>query len=166
LEKTGLGYADITPVNLSPADAAAAFARASIDAWAIWDPFLAIAEKTQGAHIVVGAADVAITYSYYLANRGFAAKYPKVLGEVLAGLSEAANWAESHRGEVAQALAAVTGVRLEVQVIAAERATFPFGPVTEDMIASQQIVADRFHKLGLIPAPIVVRDALWIAPQS
>jgi len=166
LEKAGLGYADITPINLSPADAAAAFARDSIDAWAIWDPYLAIAEKTQGAREVVNAADVTKTYSFYLANRKFAEKYPKVLGEVLAGLSEAANWAESNRGKVAEALAAVTGVSLDAQIISADRASFPFGPITDEIVAAQQTVADRFHKLGLIPAPIVVREAVWVAPQS
>ncbi len=29
------------------------------------------------------------------------------------------------------------------------------------MIAQQQAVADRFQRLGLIPAPIVVRDIVW-----
>jgi hypothetical protein len=36
--RTPLTYADIEPVTLTPADAAAAFARGSIDAWTIWDP--------------------------------------------------------------------------------------------------------------------------------
>jgi sulfonate transport system substrate-binding protein len=35
LEKAGLSYSDITPVYLPPADAAAAFASGSIDAWTI-----------------------------------------------------------------------------------------------------------------------------------
>jgi sulfonate transport system substrate-binding protein len=166
LEKAGLGYAEITPIYLSPADAAAAFVRGSVDAWTIWDPYLAIAEKTQGVRVVVNAADVAKTYSFYLANSTFAARYPKVVGEVLAGLSEAANWAENNRGEVAKALAAVTGVGLDAQIIAAARASFPFGPVTDEIIAAQQTVADRFHKLGLIPTRIVVREAVWVAPQS
>jgi len=101
LERAAIAYSEVTPVYLSPADAAAAFARGSIDAWAIWDPFLAIAEQTQGARVLVNAADVAKTFSFYLANRTFAAKYPKAVGEVLAGLEEAASWAESHRDEVA-----------------------------------------------------------------
>jgi len=166
LEKAGLAYTEIIPVHLSPADAAAAFARSSIDAWAIWDPFLAIAEKTQGTRVLVNAADVAKTYSFYLANRTFAAKYPKALGEVLAGLGEAASWAENHRDDVAMSLAAVTGVRLDIQTIAADRATFPFGPMTDEIITAQQGVADRYFRLGLIPSPIRVREAVWTAPQS
>ena len=44
LEKNHLKYADITPVFLPPADARAAFEKGAVDAWAIWDPFLAAAE--------------------------------------------------------------------------------------------------------------------------
>ena len=49
------------------------------------------------------------------------------------GLAEAARWAEANRAEVASALAAVTGVPLEVQVVAANRASFLIGPVTDEM---------------------------------
>ncbi|MFX7776447.1 ABC transporter substrate-binding protein, partial [Acinetobacter baumannii] len=40
LEKHGLQYCDVTPVWLAPADARAAFERGSVDAWAIWEPYL------------------------------------------------------------------------------------------------------------------------------
>ena len=40
LEKAGVAYGDIKPVFLAPADARAAFERGSVDAWAIWDPYL------------------------------------------------------------------------------------------------------------------------------
>jgi sulfonate transport system substrate-binding protein len=34
--------------------------------------------------------------------------------------------------------------------------------MTEAVIAQQQVVADRFQRLGLIPAPITVRDIVWL----
>ncbi|WP_142978114.1 ABC transporter substrate-binding protein, partial [Klebsiella pneumoniae] len=49
LEKAGLSYKDITPVYLPPADARAAFQRGAIDAWVIWDPFLAEVETNAKA---------------------------------------------------------------------------------------------------------------------
>src|ERR1700722_5142673 len=55
LEKAGLQYSDITPVYLNPPDAAAAFARGSIDAWAIWDPYFAIGEIKGGGRVLVQA---------------------------------------------------------------------------------------------------------------
>jgi sulfonate transport system substrate-binding protein len=166
LEKAGLNFADITPVYLSPPDAGPAFANGSIEAWAIWDPYFAIGEKRQNGRILVNAYEVAKTNSFYLANRDFANGHVRETREVIEKLSEAARWAEAHRDSVAAALAAVTGVPLEVQSVAANRASFTIGAVTDDVIATQQDVADRFYKLGLIPRPIVIRDIVWRPAQT
>jgi sulfonate transport system substrate-binding protein len=165
LENAGLGYNDITPVYLSPPDAAAAFTRGSVDVWAVWDPYFAIGEK-HGGRVLVEAGALAKTNSFYLANRTFAARHPQLLRGAIDTLAQTALWAESHRDQVAKALAEVTGVELEIQTIAANRSSFAIGKLTDDIVATQQTVADRFHKLGLIPRPIVVRDAVWVAPQS
>jgi sulfonate transport system substrate-binding protein len=166
LEKAGLSYEDITPVYLSPPDAGPAFANGSIEAWAIWDPYFAIGEKRQNGRILINAYEVAKTNSFYLANRDFANTHVRETRDVIDGLAEAARWAEAHRADVASALAAVTGVPLEVQVVAADRASFVIGPVTDEIIATQQAVADRFHKLGLIPKQIAVRDIVWRPTQT
>jgi sulfonate transport system substrate-binding protein len=166
LEKAGLTWQDITPVYLTPPDAGPAFANGGIDAWAVWDPYFAIGEKRQNGRILVNAHEVAKTNSFYLANRDFASAHVSETRDVIEGLTEAARWAEANRGEVAAALAVITGVPLEVQAIAANRASFLIGPVTEEIITTQQAVADRFHRLGLIPKPIAVRDIVWRHAQS
>jgi sulfonate transport system substrate-binding protein len=166
LEKAGLTYEAITPVYLSPPDAGPAFANGSIEAWAIWDPYFAIGEKRQNGRILVNASDVAKTNSFYLANRDFANNNAQHTRDVIKGLAEAARWAEAHRAEVATALAAVTGVPLEVQIVAANRASFVIGAVTDEIIDTQQAVADRFHKLGLIPRQITIRDIVWRPTQT
>jgi sulfonate transport system substrate-binding protein len=166
LAKAGLDFSDITPVYLSPPDAGPAFANGSIDAWAIWDPYLAIGEKRQNGRILVNAHEVAKTNSFYLANRDFANSHVQETREVIDRLAEAARWAEAHRDSVAAALAAVTGVPLDVQTVAANRASFTIGAVTDEIIATQQDVADRFHRLGLIPRPILIRDIVWRPAQT
>ena len=165
LEKAGLNYSDITPVYLSPPDAGAAFTSGSIDVWAVWDPYYAIGQK-RGGKILVEASDLGKTNSFYIGNRDFAQRHPRVLRSVIATLADAAHWAESHRDQVARSLAEVTGVDLDIQTIAANRSSFAIGKVTDDIVSTQQAVADRFYKLGLIPKPIVVRDAVWVPPQS
>jgi sulfonate transport system substrate-binding protein len=166
LEKAGLTYDDITPVYLTPPDAGPAFANGSIEAWAVWDPYFAIGEKRQNGRILVNAHEVAKTNSFYLANRDFANTHVRETREVIDGLAEAARWAEANRAEVASALAAITGVPPEVQTVAANRASFLIGPVTDEIVTTQQAVADRFHRLGLIPKPIAVRDIVWRHTQS
>ncbi len=166
LEKANLTYADITPVYLTPPDAGPAFANGSIDAWSIWDPYFAIGEIKQNGRILVDAAEITKTNSFYIANRDFAKSHGPILQQIIDVTSSTAQWAETHRDEVAKSLSAITGIPLDIQTVAANRSSFAVGPVSEDVIATQQGVADRFFKLGLIPKPVVVRDAVWKPVQS
>jgi sulfonate transport system substrate-binding protein len=166
LEKAGLGYGDITPVYLTPPDAGPAFANGSIDAWAIWDPYFAIGETRQNGRILVNASEITKTNSFYIANRDFAKNHGATLQQIIDVTSSTAKWAETHRDEVAKSLSAVTGIPLDIQIVAASRSSFAVGPVTDDIVATQQGVADRFFKLGLIPRPVVVRDAVWKPVQT
>lgn len=166
LEKAGLTYNDITPVYLTPPDAGPAFANGSIDAWAVWDPYFAIGEKRQNGRILINAHEVTKANSFFIANSDFARNQSAALADVIAKIGEAAIWAEANRGSVAKSLAEVTGVPLDIQTVAANRASFLIGPVTDDIIETQQGVADRFYKLGLIPRPVKVRDIVWKPAQS
>jgi sulfonate transport system substrate-binding protein len=166
LEKVGLTYNDITPVYLAPPDAGPAFANGSIDAWAIWDPYFAIGETKQNGRILVNAHEITKTNSFYIANREFAKSHGPILQQIINVTASTAKWAEAHRDEVAKSLSAVTGIPLEIQTIAANRSSFAVGPVTEDIIATQQGVADRFFKLGLIPKQIAIRDIVWRNTQT
>src|ERR1700722_17848378 len=166
LEKAGLIYADITPVYLTPPDAGPAFANGSIDAWSVWDPYLAIGEVRQNGRILVNASEITKTNSFYVANRAFAKSQGPLLQQIIDVTSSTAAWAEAHRDDVARSLSAVTGIPLDIQTTAANRSSFAVGPITPDIVATQQGVADRFFKLGLIPKPVAVRDALWKPVQS
>lgn len=166
LEKAGLTYADITPVYLTPPDAGPAFANGSIDAWAIWDPYFAIGETKQNGRILVNASEITKTNSFYIANRDFAKNHGSVLQQIIDVTTSTAKWAEQHRDEVAKSLSAVTGIALDIQTIAANRSAFAVGPINEDIIQTQQGVADRFFKLGLIPKQIAIRDIVWRNTQT
>lgn len=161
LQKAGLGWQDITPVYLAPADARAAFAGGSLDAWAIWDPYFAIAEQEEGARVLATSADVEPQNSYFLASKGFATEHPATLRSLVGALGEVGAWAEQHHAEVAKLFADETGISLAAEQRSVDRATFLIGPVTEEIAAQQQKIADRFATLGLIPAPIVIRDIVW-----
>ena len=166
LEKAGLTYADITPVYLTPPDAGPAFANGSIEAWSIWDPYFAIGETRQNGRVLVNASEITKSNSFYIANRDFARNHGAVLQQIIDVTSTTAKWAEQHRDEVARSLSAVTGIPLDIQTVAANRSSFAVGPITDDIITTQQGVADRFHKLGLIPKPVAVRDIVWRPAQT
>ena len=162
LEKAGLTYKDIQPLTLAPADAAAAFARGSVDAWTIWDPYFAIAEKGEGVRILTLATDVAPQNSFFLGNRTTTERYPALVRAVIDELAKVAAWCRANRGEVARLLSDGTGVDLEATRRAVDRTEFVIeAGINPAVAAEQQRVADRFHALGLIPKPIRVGDAVW-----
>lgn len=162
LESADIAWSEITPAYLAPADAASAFARGSIDAWSIWDPFFAIAEIKQKARIIPIDRKATIQNSFFLANSDFLKEHADVVGEINAEVAKATEWASSHHDEVAQLFADASGVDIAAQKRAVERAEFGFGPMSDKVVAEQQAVADRFLRLGLIPAPIQVRDIVWV----
>jgi sulfonate transport system substrate-binding protein len=161
LESVKLSWSDISPVYLAPPDAAAAFVRGAVDAWSIWDPFLAIAELKQKARALPLEMSVSAQNSFFLVNGDFAAKHPDVVATINGAIAAATTWADQHRDRVAAILSQASGVDLAAEQRSVNRAEFTFGPLNDDVLAQQQGVADRFQRLGLIPAPIRVRDIVW-----
>lgn len=165
LEDAGLTIDDVTVTYLPPADAAA-FASDKVEAWSVWDPFLALAETRYKPNVLVRGSDILDVNTYFLGNSDFVEAHPDAVKAVLAGLTEAAAWADAHRPEVAAALHEVTGVPLEAQTLAADRAEFGIFAITDAIVAGQQQTADRFFRLGLIPRQITVSDAVWSGGRS
>ena len=161
LESAKLPWTAITPIYLAPPDAAAAFVRGAVDAWSIWDPFFAIAELKQKARALSLDRSVTTQNSFFLVNSGFAATHPEVVAAINGAVATSTTWADQHRDQVAAILTEASGVDLPAEQRSVDRAEFTFGPLNNDVLAQQQSVADRFHKLGLIPAPIRVREIVW-----
>jgi sulfonate transport system substrate-binding protein len=159
LEKAGVAYADIQPVYLPPAEARAAFERGAVDAWAIWDPFLAAAEKQVGARVLADGRGLVANHQFYLAARPFAETHGDVVRVLVDELALVDAWGKDHPQEVAAILSSQTGLPLEAVALAASRYSYGVKPVTPAVLGEQQKIADAFHQLKLIPKPIVVRDA-------
>lgn len=164
LGRAGLVPADIQPVPLAPADAAAAFRSGAVDAWAIWDPFLAIAQQDPATRVLVQATEVAPSNSFFLARRAWAEASPGQVLALLDAINGAAAWAAANPDALAGLMAEVTGVPLAAQRVAAPRGVYAVQPMDEAVIAQQQGIADTFARLRIIPARIEVRRAVWTPP--
>lgn len=160
LEKAGITLADVTPVYLAPADAATAFAGGQIDAWTIWDPYLALTQRA-GARVLILAKDAHQTSAFYLANRTFTEKHPKIVAELNGIFAGESDWASANRSAIVDNLFETTKVDKDALAVAIGRSSFAVTPVTAEILANQQKTADRFFKLGLIPKAIAVKDIAW-----
>jgi sulfonate transport system substrate-binding protein len=47
--------------------------------------------------------------------------------------------------------------------VALARMGYGVQPLGEAVMAEQQRIADTFHRIGLLPKPITVRDVVWKA---
>jgi sulfonate transport system substrate-binding protein len=160
LEKAGVAYTEIQPVFLAPADARAAFERGSVDAWVIWDPFLAAAEAATGARTLADGAGLVANTQFYLGARSFVSANPRVLDVVLAQLREVDSWAKGDIRAVAAQLSPSIGIPAPILEVALARQSYGIRPIEAAALAEQQKIADAFAKLGLIPAPINVSGAV------
>jgi len=161
LEKAGLAWSDISPAPLAPADATAAFAKGAVDAWSIWDPYLALAELNEHARVLAFDKDVHKPNAFYIAGTNFVEKYPSLVAKLNAVFASEGQWADAHHEEVAKAQAEATGVDIVAIRRFVDRSNYRVVPVDDEVIKSQQAVADRFARFGLIPKPVNVSDIVW-----
>lgn len=166
LEKAGLKFSDIEVVYLPPADARAAFESGRVDAWSIWDPFLAASEKQLGARILADGRGVVANHQFYLAARAFAEKYPEILHLLIEEIDRIDQWGRLNPKEVAKFIAPQIGIDLPIVELAAQRLSYGVKPVSDDVLAQQQKIADTFFELKLVPKQIRVADAAWAAGKK
>ncbi|AZN43585.1 sulfonate ABC transporter substrate-binding protein [Paenibacillus albus] len=159
LEKAGVNYNDITTVFLPPGDARVAFENGTVDAWVIWDPFLAAAQTATGAKVLTDGKDLVSNIEYYLASRKFAEANEPVIAAFKEELDKIDKWAEENQKDVAALLSPQLGIDIPSLELAAGRRGYGLSAIDDSIIQAQQGIADTFFKLKLIPSEIQVKDA-------
>jgi sulfonate transport system substrate-binding protein len=159
LRQHGLDYRDVNVAFLAPADARAAFERASIDAWVIWDPFFAAAQKTLGARLIADASGVVGNRGYYFSSQSYVAKNPDVIRIVVEEVGKIDQWGSQNKDPLSSELAQLWGVPKPVVDVVVARQQFGTQPITRAILGEQQQIADTFLDLGLIPKHVDVLKA-------
>ncbi|MBB4278160.1 aliphatic sulfonate ABC transporter substrate-binding protein [Rhizobium mongolense] len=164
LRKAGLTIDDVQPLDLAPPDAAPAFKNGSIDAWSIWDPYLAIAEADPETRILTTAEGIVPSYSYFLANQEFTDANGQVIVDVIEELGKVGKSAQGKLDDTVKELSEITGVPAEVTRVTLSRPGADLGAVTtitDDAVAYQQALADEFYQLGIVPKQLTTGDIVW-----
>ncbi|ASU39379.1 aliphatic sulfonate ABC transporter substrate-binding protein [Herbaspirillum sp. meg3] len=160
LKKAGLTYSDIQPVYLAPADARAAFEKGAVDAWAIWDPFQAAAEKQIGARRLATGVGAVSHHQFFLSARPFAEKNGEILKVLLEEITKEGQWIRANTKEAAAQLAPIQGLDADVIEVSLKRYEHIFKPVDAKVLEEQQRIADAFFELKLIPKKLNVKEAV------
>jgi|SRR5579871_5421704 len=171
LQKAGVDYKDITPVYLSPPDARPAFQSGSVDAWAIWEPFLSIAQQATGARTLVDGKGIVSAGGFYLSSQTFARAHADWLRIALEEIETTGRWSSEHPRAAAELLAPGVGLNVDLLEQIQKRATPPgqryvaYRPIDARVMSDQQTVADIFYRIGLLPHRVNVGAGL-LTPQE
>jgi sulfonate transport system substrate-binding protein len=160
LEANNLTLKDIQPVYLPPSDARAAFEKGAVDAWVIWDPFLAAAEHQIHARVIANGEHLVSNHQFYLADRKFAEGHPEILKTLVTTLNQTTDWVKTYPDDAAKLLEKPTALELGVLKTSISRMGFGVQPISEKVAKEQQYVADAFFAQKLIPKQLVIADAV------
>ena len=160
LEANNLQLSDIEVVYLPPSDARAAFERGAVDAWVIWDPFLAAAEHQIGARALVTGENLVSNHQFYLADRQFAQDNPEILNTVVKTLNTTTQWVKDHQTDAAKLLQKPTGLEFDILNTSISRMGFGVTPISNQVAKEQQYVADAFYQQKLIPNQLNIQSAI------
>ena len=136
LEDAGLKYSDITPIYLPPADARAAFERGSVDAWVIWDPFLAAAENQLQARSLRNGQGLVDNHQFYLATKPYAEQHPQVLSPLIEEVRAVGEDSKADPAAVTEQVAPLLGLSKDITAVAVKRQGYGAQPLTPSPSAS------------------------------
>ena len=162
LEKAGLSPADVKLVFLQPADALTAFTSGQADAWAIWDPYTAQVEQQVPVRSIAEANGVTNGAGFGIASDAALAdpKRNTALSDLLVRYAKATRWARDHPDEWAAKYSAAVGLALPVGTVAQGRSLRSSVALSDQLIASEQKLADLFAETKQISTAPTFAD--WV----
>jgi len=158
LEEAGVAREEVNVRFVLPTDAAMAFASRQIDAWAIFDPYYAVATQ-QGGRILRDGRGINSALAFITASEPALADANKraAIADFLARLGRAGEWAQANAEAFAQVYSQLTRLPLDNARTITARAAVSSRPVSEADVAALQKVADRSARDGILPTRVDVR---------
>ena len=153
----GLRPEEVNIRFLAPADAKLALTQGSVDAWATWEPYTALAETSGHARVLASGRGLLPGLSYLAAtDAAIAAKRP-VLQDFLQRVVRAQRWSYRNVDAFSTTLARIIGIPADAAKLQFERRQQKWVPIDAKVIADQQGTADFYRQVGLIKQPLDVR---------
>jgi sulfonate transport system substrate-binding protein len=162
LQKAGLSPADVKLVFLQPADALTAFTSGQADSWAVWDPYTAQVEQQVPVRSIAKATGVTNGAGFGIASDAALAdpKRNTALSDLLVRYAKATQWARDHPEEWARSYSGAVGLDLPVGTVAQGRSLRSPTALSEQLIGSEQQLADLFAETKQIASAPKFAD--WV----
>jgi sulfonate transport system substrate-binding protein len=153
LEKNGVDPSTVTRVYLSPSDSGPSFVQGHVDAWATWDPFLTIAEKTYDGKVLADGAAIGSDNAVVLvASREFASKKLDQLQAIFDVVKSENAWSLANKAEAGAIWAKEMNIPAELGAKIGENNAVSTTAVTDADVKQIGNIAQWYVKSGIIPA--------------
>lgn len=160
LRANGMTADDVQLAFLLPADAKAALAGGSVDAWSTWEPYTSQAEVLDGARRVIDGQGLTPGLGFQAATIAAIEGKPAELGDFLRRMAAARSWANANLDAYAATWAKLMGFPESVPLHWFHRTREQVAPPDAQAAADLQTVADAFAGAGLLRAPFDARTAM------
>lgn len=160
LEKAGNRIEDATFAPLGPVDAKTALLAGSVDAWAVWEPYVSFATLKDGARVIADGQGLTPTITFIVASDSAIAGKHAAVQDLVQRLNRARLWSLDHLAEYARSTAELTKLPEDVLLKAytAQR-TSPIA-IDENVVKEVQEASDRSTRYGILPKKLDVSKAV------
>lgn len=161
LAKVNLAPDAVQLAFLTPSEFTLALTQGSVDAAAIWEPYVSFATEKSGARILVdGKTYPAISYlvasDRAISDKGKAA----ALSDFVARNTRARTWAQTHVEAYSKTIAKVVGLPEDVALLKQRREGHAPLPIDDRITRLQQNTIDLYVASKLIPKRLDAKDLL------
>jgi sulfonate transport system substrate-binding protein len=159
LQHAGIDPRKVTLVMLAPPEARLALNGGSVDAWAVWDPYISLAVLEDGGRVLADGTDAYVADTFDLARVDAIAAKADMIADFEHRLVQARRWALTHVPENAAQVSLQT--RMPVAVVERSLRTRVMTPIPLDdaAVAHTQAEADLFEKYHVLPGHIDMSGA-------
>jgi len=160
LEKAGSRIEDATFAPLGPVDAKIALLAGSIDAWAVWEPYISYAMLKDKARVVADGEGLTPTITFIVASDNAIATKRAAVQDLVQRLNKARLWSLDHLAEYAKSTAELTKLPEDVLLAAyTAQKTSPIA-IDEAVVKEVQAASDRATRYGILGKTLDVSKAV------
>jgi len=160
LEKAGYKTEDAVFAPLGPVDAKIALVAGSIDAWAVWEPYVSYATLKDNARVVADGEGLTPTITFLVASDQAIATKRAAVQDLVQRLNKARLWSLDHLAEYAKSTAELT--KLPEDVLLSAYSAQRTSPIVIDaaVVKEVQQASDRATRYGILSKSLDVGQAV------
>lgn len=152
LDRNGIDPSTVQRVYLSPSDSGPSFLAGRVDAWATWDPFVAIGTVAYGGRVLAdGAAIQSENAVVLIASTAFARQHAALLQTVFSVLRAENAWSLAHKTEAGLIWAKEMGIPASFGAVLGANDAVPTTAVTAADEAQMADIADWYFAQKIVP---------------